>query len=130
MSADSTINIYASGSNGRVNFNDNVTLSGSSLKTISANTVSIANGKAVNVQGNGPARVFTNNPNYSGSGGNGTTSGKFTGLGATTQPLANGQAGNVRYRNQLSPIDGADPQLRTCGTPEDRSPLRMAASER
>ncbi len=90
ISADSLINLYAGGSNGTVNFTDNVTLSGTSVKTISGNTVNIFNGKVVNVQGTGPASVFTNNPNYSGSGGNGSTTGTFGGNGATTAPLSAG----------------------------------------
>ena len=81
------------GSNGKVNFNDNVTLSGSSVKTIAGNTVTISNGKIVNVQGNGPARVFTNNPNYTGSGGNASTTGRFGGTGATTQPFSDRPGG-------------------------------------
>ncbi len=88
ISADSTIKLYAGGSNGTVNFTDNVTLSGNSVKTIAGNTVSIFNGKTVTVLGTGPASVFTNNANYSGSGGNGTTTGVFAGQGATTQPFA------------------------------------------
>ncbi len=32
--------------------------------------------------------VFTNQPNYNGSGGNGSTTGIFGGAGATTQPLS------------------------------------------
>jgi hypothetical protein len=88
MSADKAIDIYAGGSNGRVTFNDNVTLSGSSVKTISGHTVTIVNDKTVTVQGNGPARVFTNNPNYTGHGGNGSTTGRFGGNGATTAPLS------------------------------------------
>jgi hypothetical protein len=88
MSADKAIDIYAGGSAGQVNFNDNVTLSGSSVKTIAGQTVTIANDKTVTVQGNGPARVFTNNPNYTGHGGNGSTSGRFGGQGATTQPFS------------------------------------------
>ncbi len=90
ISADSAINLYAGGSNGTVNFTDNVTLSGNSVKTISGNTVNIFNGKVVNVQGNAPASVFTNNPNYTGSGGNGSTTGTFGGNGATTAPLSAG----------------------------------------
>jgi outer membrane biosynthesis protein TonB len=90
ISADSTIKLYAGGSNGTVNFTDNVTLSGASVKTISGNTVTIFDGKTVTVLGNGPANVFTNNPNYSGFGGNGGTTGTFGGQGATTQPLSNG----------------------------------------
>ena len=93
MSADSAISLYAAGSNGQVNFNDNVTLSGTSVKTIAGNTVNISNNKTVNVQGSGPANVFTNHPNYSGSGGNGSTSGRFGGAGATTQPFSSRPGG-------------------------------------
>ena len=89
LSADSAISLYAGGSNGQVNFNDNVTLSGSSVKTIAGHSVTVANDKTVTVSGSGgPARVFTNNPNYTGSGGNGSTSGRFGRAGATTQPFA------------------------------------------
>ena len=93
ISGDSTIKLYAGGSNGTVNFTDNVTLSGNSLKTIAANTVNIFNGKVVTVNGLSPANVFTNNPNYTGFGGNGSTTGTFGGLGATTQPLSAGPPG-------------------------------------
>ncbi len=88
IDAASTIKLYAGGSNGRVNFTDNVTLSGSSVKIIAADTVTIFNGKVVTVLGSGPASVFTNLANYSGSGGNGSTTGRFGGKGATTQPLS------------------------------------------
>ena len=88
VSADTTINLYASGSNGTVNFIDNVTLNGNSVKTISGNTVTIANGKIVTVNGPNKANVFTNNPNYTGSGGNNSTTGTFGGKGAATQILA------------------------------------------
>ena len=88
ISADSTIKLYAGGSNGQVNFTDNVTLSGNSLKIIAADAVTVFNGKVVTVQGNSPASVFTNNPNYTGSGGNGSTTGTFGGQGATTQALS------------------------------------------
>ena len=54
--------------------------------------VTINNGVQVNVQGPAPAQVFTNVPNYTGSGGNGSTTGTFTGQGATTAPLG-GQPG-------------------------------------
>ena len=90
ISADSLIHLYAGGSNGSVIFNDDVTLSGNSVKTISGNTVTIRDGKIVTVTGPAPASVFTNNPNYTGSGGNGTTTGVFGGNGATTAPLASG----------------------------------------
>ena len=87
IDAATTIKLYAGGSNGNVNFTDNVTLSGNSLKIIAADAVTIFNGKVVTVLGPAPANVFTNSPNYSGFGGNGTTTGTFGGNGATTQPL-------------------------------------------
>ena len=90
ISADSLIHLYAGGSNGTVNFTESVTLSGNSVKTISGNTVTIRDGKIVTVTGPAPASVFTNNPNYTGSGGNGTTTGVFGGQGATTAPLSSG----------------------------------------
>ncbi|MBS0660590.1 MAG: FecR domain-containing protein [Verrucomicrobia bacterium] len=87
--ADTTIRLYATGSNGQVLFTGNTTLQGTSVKQIAGQTVTIQNGVQVNVLGTGPAQVFTNVPNYSGSGGNGSTTGTFTGQGATTQPLGN-----------------------------------------
>lgn len=88
IDANSAIKLYASGANGTVRFNDNVTLNGNSVKTIAGNTVSIDNGKTVTVNGPAAARVYTNNANYSGSGGNGSTSGQFGGRGATTSVLS------------------------------------------
>jgi hypothetical protein len=49
--------------------------------------VTIFKVKVVTVNGAAPANVFTNNPNYIGWGGNGSTTGTFAGQGATTQPL-------------------------------------------
>ena len=86
--ADSIIHLYAGGSNGTVNFTNNVTLSGNSAKTIAGDTVTIFNGKMVTVNGLAPADVFTNHANYTGSGGNGSTSGTFAGQGANTHPLS------------------------------------------
>jgi filamentous hemagglutinin len=88
IAADSLIRLYAGGSNGTINFTDDVTLSGNSVKQIAADTVTIFNGKLVTIQGLAPANVFTNNPNYTGFGGNGSTTGTFGGKGATTQPLS------------------------------------------
>jgi hypothetical protein len=88
ISADTIIRLYAGGSNGTVNFTENVTLNGNSVKTIAGDTVTIFDGKIVTVNGSAPASVFTNNPNYTGWGGNGSTTGTFAGQGATTQPLA------------------------------------------
>jgi hypothetical protein len=88
ISANTIINLYAGGSNGTVNFTEDVTLNGNSVKTIAGDTVTIFNGKVVTVNGPAPAQVFTNNPNYTGSGGNASTTGTFAGQGATTQPLS------------------------------------------
>ena len=88
ISADTAIKLYAGGGNGTVNFVDDVTLSGNSVKTIAGNTVSIFDGKVVTINGPAPANVFTNHPNYTGSGGNGSTTGTFAGQGAVTQPLS------------------------------------------
>ncbi len=88
ISADTLIKLYAGGSNGSVNFTNNVTLSGNSVKIIAGDAVTIFNGRTVTVLGNTPASVFTNNPNYTGFGGNGSTTGTFAGQGAVTAPLS------------------------------------------
>ena len=93
ISADDTILLYAGGSNGTVNFTDNVSLNGASVKTISGNTVTIRDGRTVTIGGPNPANVFTNHPNYSGSGGNNSTTGTFGGAGATTHPLSGAPGG-------------------------------------
>jgi hypothetical protein len=87
IDANSAIKLYASGSNGEVRFVDNVTLKGSSVKTIAGSTVTINNGKVVTIGGLRPADVFTNRANYTGSGGNGSTTGRFGGAGARTKPF-------------------------------------------
>ena len=94
ISADTTLQLYAPGSNGQVVFIANVSLTGNSTKHIAGHAVTINNGVLVNIGGQLPANVYVNstqgvpNANYSGFGGNGTTSGTFTGAGATPpQPL-------------------------------------------
>jgi hypothetical protein len=89
LSGDTTLKLYASGSNGSIDFVANATLSSQSTAAIvAANTVTLDNGVVVTITGTGgPAQVFANVPNYTGSGGNGSTSGIFNGNGATTQPL-------------------------------------------
>jgi len=88
ISADTLIKLYAGGSNGTVDFVGDVTLSGNSAKIIAANTVIINNGKIVTILGPSAADVFTNNPRYTGFGGNNTTTGTFAGKGAATHPLS------------------------------------------
>ena len=90
LSADTTLELYAPGSNGQLNFISNVTLGGNSAKILAADAVTIFNSVVVTVGGLNPADVFTNNANYTGFGGNGTTTGTFAGAGANDpQPLAN-----------------------------------------
>ena len=91
LSGDSELKLYAGGSNGTIDFVADVTLSSqSSSAIIVANTVTVENGVVVTTQGirNIPAAVFTNVANYTGSGGNGSTSGMFGGDGAATNPFS------------------------------------------
>jgi hypothetical protein len=88
LSANGAIELYARGSNGTVLFDGDVTLNGNSTKTIAGDTVTIGNGITVTIGGSQQASVYTNNPNYNGSGGNGSTSGQFAGAGASTHPFS------------------------------------------
>jgi hypothetical protein len=90
LSADTTLKLYAPGSNGQLNFMSNVTLGGNSLKILAANSVTIFNNVVVTIGGPNPADVYTNNANYTGFGGNGTRTGTFAGAGANNpQALSN-----------------------------------------
>jgi hypothetical protein len=91
LSADTELKLYASGSNGTLNFLSNVTLSGSAIKILAANTINILDGVVVTIGGATPAEVYTNNANYTGFGGNGTRTGTFAGAGANN-PLPLDQA--------------------------------------
>ena len=84
ISADTALRLYAGGSNGKVVFSDNVALNGNSTKIISGKTVTINNGKLVTVNGPSAAQVYTDKANYTGSGGNNSTTGQFGGKGAVT----------------------------------------------
>ena len=92
INADSTIKLYATASNGLVQFTANTTLNAGSFTYIAGQTVTINNGVLVNVLGSNPAQVYTSTPNYFGFGGNGSTTGTFTGQGAVTRPFG-GQPG-------------------------------------
>jgi FecR protein len=89
ISGDTLLKLYAPGSNGMIDFVSNVTLNSNSSVLIAGNTVTVHNGVLVTIAGDDGVRasVYTNVPNYTGSGGNGTTTGMFAGNGATTQPL-------------------------------------------
>jgi len=89
LSADTTLELYASGSNGQLNFVSNVTLGGNGAKILAANSVKIFDSVVVTIGGSNPADVYTNNANYTGFGGNGSTTGTFAGAGANDpQPLS------------------------------------------
>jgi FecR protein len=129
LSADSTLKLYAPGSNGELNFISNVSLDGNSKKILAANSVTIFNNVVVTIGGKAPADVYTNNPNYTGFGGNGSRTGTFAGAGANKpRPLSeappfdpvtpgnptNGKRGrtviNIGNSGQLlSLLDGAVP---------------------
>jgi hypothetical protein len=87
ISADTSLKLYGGTSNGQVRFTDDVTLGGAGTKIIAGKTVTIDNQKTVTIGGAAAAKVYTDRANYTGSGGNGSTSGKFSGAGATTQTL-------------------------------------------
>ncbi|HEU0209032.1 MAG TPA: FecR family protein [Candidatus Udaeobacter sp.] len=92
LSADTTLKLYAPGSNGQLNFVSNVTLGGNSAKILAANSITIFDNVVVTIGGQLPAEVYTNNANYSEQwGGNGTTTGTFAGAGAN-RPLPLSQA--------------------------------------
>ena len=91
LSADTRLELYASGSNGQLIFMSNVTLGGNSVKILAANSITIVDNIVVTIGGPSPAEVYTNNANYTGFGGNGTTTGTFAGAGANN-PLPLDQA--------------------------------------
>jgi FecR protein len=88
LSADETLKLYAPGSNGQLNFVSNVTLGGNSKKILAADSITIFDNVVVTIGGEA-ADVFTNHPNYTGFGGNGSTTGTFAGAGANRpRPLS------------------------------------------
>jgi FecR protein len=89
LSADTMLKLYAPGSNGQLNFISNVTLGGNGTKILAANSITIFDNVVVTIGGELPADVYTNNPNYTGFGGNGSTTGTFAGAGANRpRPLS------------------------------------------
>jgi hypothetical protein len=89
LSADTTLKLYAPGSNGQLNFFSNVTLGGNAAKILAANSITIFDNVVVTIGGKAPADVYTNNANYTGFGGNGSTTGTFAGAGANRpRPLS------------------------------------------
>jgi hypothetical protein len=76
ISANTLLHLYAPGSNGLIDFVGNTTLNSSSIAAvIAADTVTIENDVVVTIAGSTPANVYVNVPNYTSSGGNGSTRG-------------------------------------------------------
>ncbi|HMH41851.1 MAG TPA: hypothetical protein VK557_00085, partial [Pyrinomonadaceae bacterium] len=125
LSADSTLKLYAPGSNGQLNFMSNVTLGGNAAKILAANSITISNNVVVTISIGGPiADVYTNHANYTGFGGNGTTTGTFAGAGAhNPQPLSSappfGPASPVKLTigGNIPTGTGVPPQSRPARTP-------------
>ena len=105
LSADTMLKLYAPGSNGALNFISNVTLGGNSAKILAANSITIFDGVVVTIGGKSPADVYTNNANYTGFGGNGTTTGTFAGAGAN-RPLPLSKAPPFDTASPSSPTNG------------------------
>jgi hypothetical protein len=125
FSANTLLHLYAPGSNGTIDFISNVKLNiSSAAAVIAANTVTIENGVVVTVNGGIPANVFANVPNYTGSGGNGSTRGIFGGAGATTQPLSQAPPFDsptavraaIRHRNSVISNGGKAPAIEVTDT--------------
>jgi hypothetical protein len=105
LSADTTLKLYAPGSNGQLNFVSNVTLGGNAAKILAANSITIFDNVVVTIGGKAPADVYTNNPNYTGFGGNGSTSGTFAGAGAN-RPLPLSKAPPFDATSPSNPSNG------------------------
>ncbi len=88
LSANTELKLYAPGSNGKIEFNADVSLSGGSTAAIiAANTVTIDNGVTVTIGGGIAAQVYANNRNYVGGGTGSSSTGTFAGAGAVNNPL-------------------------------------------
>jgi hypothetical protein len=119
LSADSELKLYASGSNGQLNFVSNVRLDGNSLKILAADSVTIFNNVVVTIGGPNAAEVYTNHANYTGFGGNGTTTGTFAGAGANNpQPLANAPPFGPATPSHHGPHFNGPPQINVGNTDE------------
>src|SRR4051812_6041672 len=98
ITADTILKLYATGSNGSIVFVSNVLLSAKSMIIIGGNSVTVNNGVFVSMATGSPnAEVYVLDPNkanYSGSGGNGSTSGRF-----------------IQQGTELSPVSGANTHL-------------------
>jgi hypothetical protein len=108
LSADTTLKLYAPGSNGQLNFVSSVTLGGNSTKILAANSITISDYVVVTIGGELPAEVYTNNANYSERwGGNRRypTAGTFAGAGAN----------RPRPLSEAPPFDAPTPRNPTNG---------------
>jgi hypothetical protein len=113
LSADTTLKLYAPGSNGQLNFVSDVTLGGNAGKILAANSITIFDNVVVTIGGPNPADVYVNftegspNANYTGFGGNGHTTGTFDRAGAGANP--------PRPLSEAPPFDASSPGNPTNG---------------
>jgi hypothetical protein len=86
LGADTTLKLYATGSKALSASSKDTTLGGAGAKLIAGSEVHHRRWQNGHRSRQPAAQVFTDRPNYSGSGGNGSTTGQFGGAGATTSP--------------------------------------------
>ncbi len=108
ISANTLLKLYAPGSNGILNFVANVTLTSGTFLDLAAHTITILPGVTVTIAGNGgAAHIYTDNPNYSGFGGNNRLNGTFAGNGANPpQPTASAPPFNGNT-SKGAPVSGS-----------------------
>ena len=90
LSANTLMKLYATGSNGAIDFTANVTLTCKAASIIlAANTITINDNVVVTIAGGFSASVYANIANYSAAyGGNGSTTGTFAGRASNPIPTA------------------------------------------
>jgi hypothetical protein len=127
LSADTTLKLYAPGSNGQLNFVSNVTLGGNNTKILAANSVTIFNNVVVTIGGPNRADVYTNNANYTGFGGNNSTTGTFAGKGANDpQPLSSRPPFGPSSSGTVPPSGTASTNVNT----QTRSSINVTSGKR
>ncbi len=81
LTGNTQLNLFASGNGGRIEFAGNTTLNSNVAAVLTASVIRIDNNVTVTI--NGPtALLYTNTLQFTGSGGDGSTSGAFGGSGA------------------------------------------------
>ena len=116
LSADTTLKLYAPGSNGQLNFISNVTLGGNSAKILAANSITIFNNVVVTIGGSKSGGCLHKQRQLHRFRWQKSTTGTFAGAGANDpQPLSNAPpfgpasaakittGGNIPHAMRISP---------------------------